>query len=166
MKRVFIAMVLLVPVAFLINTAFTAMGKEMSIQVDRAQLRSTPAYYGSVVTAVSYADRLKIIDSKGAWVKASTARNNATGWIHISALTSTKLAPKSGAKNAPTSVSAGELSAAEKGFTEQIEQSYRRKNKKIDFTWVDKMEKITISPKQSVTFLKDGQIRPAEGGEP
>jgi hypothetical protein len=69
MKRVLVFLVLVVPVAFLINTAFTAMEKEMSIQVDRAQLRSTPAYFGSVVTAVNYADRLKIIDSKGAWVK-------------------------------------------------------------------------------------------------
>jgi hypothetical protein len=162
MKRILITIMLLMPLTFLINTAFTAMEKEMSIQVDRAQLRSTPAYFGSVVTAVSYADRLKIIDSKGAWVKASTARNNATGWIHISALTSTKLAPKSGGKNAPTSVSAGELSAAEKGFTEQIEQDYRQNNKKIDFTWVDKIEKIKISPEQSVTFLKEGQVKPVE----
>jgi hypothetical protein len=165
MKRVLVFLVLVLPVAFLVNTAFTAMEKEMSIQVDRAQLRSTPAYFGSVVASVNYADRLKIIDSKGAWVKAATARNNATGWIHISALTSTKLAPKSGGKIAPTSVSAGELSAAEKGFTEQIEQDYRQKNKKIDFTWVDKMEKISISPKQSFIFLKEGQIEPAEGGE-
>jgi hypothetical protein len=165
LKRIFIAMLLLAPLAFLIDTAFTAMEKEMSIQVDKAQLRSTPAYYGSVVTTVNYADRLKIIDSKGAWVRASTARN-AAGWIHISALTSTKLAPKSGGKNAPTSVSAGELSAAEKGFTEQIEQDYRKKNKKIDFTWVDKMEKVTIPPEQSIVFLKEGQVKPAEGGEP
>jgi hypothetical protein len=165
MKRVLIAMMLLMPVAFLINTAFTAMEKEMSIQVDRAQLRSNPAYYGSVVTNVNYADRVKIIDSKGAWVKAYTARNNATGWIHISALTSTKLAPKSGGKNAPTSVSAGELSAAEKGFTEQIEQTYRQKNKEIVFTWVDKMEKIEISLEQSVAFLKEGQVKHEEGGE-
>lgn len=165
MKRVLIAMMVLVPVVFSINTAFTAMEKEMSIQVERTQLRSTPAYYGPVVATVKYADRMKIIDSKGAWVKASAARNHAAGWIHISALTSAKLSPKSGSQNAPTSVSAGELSAAEKGFTEQIEQAYRQKNKNIDFTWVDKMEKIKISSEQSVAFLKEGQIKSAEGGE-
>ena len=165
MKRILIIMTLLVQVAFLANTAFTALEKEMSIQVDQAQLRSTPAYYGSVIATVNYADRLKIIDSKGPWVKAATARNNATGWIHISALTSTRLTPKSGSKSAPTSVSAGELSAAEKGFTEQIEQDYRQKNREVDFTWVDKMEKIRISPEQSTVFLKEGQVKPAEGGE-
>lgn len=166
MKRILIAMMLLAPFAFPMNTAFTAVEKEMSIQVDRTHLRSTPAYYGSVIMTVHYADRLQIVDSKGAWVKASTATGNATGWIHLSALTGTKLAPKSGAKQAPTSVSAGELSAAEKGFTEQIEQVYRQKNRQVDFTWVDQMEKITISPEQILTFLKEGQIKPSEGGQP
>lgn len=165
MKRVFWTMLLLAPIAFPVDTAFTAMEREMSIQVEQAQLRTAPAYYGSVVATVNYADRLKIIDEKGSWVKASAARIRATGWIHISALTATKLAPKSGAKSAPTSVSAGELSAAEKGFTEQVEQAYRQKNKAIDFSWVDRMEKITVSPAQMVAFLKEGRLKPAEGGD-
>lgn len=148
----------------LIGIASGATTKEMTIQVNQTQLRSTPAYYGSVVATVNYADRLKIIETKGAWVKASNLKNNATGWVHISALTSKTLAPKSGAKLAPKSVSTGELSAAEKGFTEQIERDYRQKNKDIDFTWVDRMEKIKISPQQSASFLKEGQIKFAEGG--
>jgi len=73
------------------------------------------------------------------------------------------LAPKSGGAYAPTSVSTGELSAAEKGFTEQIEKEYRQKNKTIDFTWVDKMEKYKVSSQQSASFLKEGQII-SEGG--
>jgi hypothetical protein len=148
---------------FLIGIAFGATAKEMTIQVSKTQLRSTPAYYGSVVASVNYADRLKILESKGAWVKASNPKNNTTGWVHISALTSKILAPKSGAKVASTSVSTGELSAAEKGFTEQIEKDYRQKNKNIDFTWVDRMEKIKISPQQSASFLKEGQIKLTEG---
>lgn len=165
MKRVNIVMLMLAPVLFLADTAFPAMQKEMSIQVDQAQLRTTPAYYSSVVATVNYADRLKVVDSKGSWVRASTVRNNVTGWIHISALTNKRLAPKSGSKNAPTSVSAGELSVAEKGFTEQIEQDYRQKNREIDFTWVDKMEQIKISPEQGAVFLKEGQVKAPAGGE-
>lgn len=162
MKRVIISLMIIL--TSLISIASGAPTKEMTIQVNQTQLRSTPAYYGSVVATVNYADRLKILETKGVWVKASNPRNNATGWVHISALTSKILAPKSGAKNAPTSVSTGELSAAEKGFTEQIEQDYRQKNKDIDFTWVDRMEKIKISPEQSASFLREGQINPAEGG--
>ena len=157
MKRVIIFLMIIL--TSLISMASGAPVKEMTIQVSQTQLRSAPAYYGSVVATVIYADRLNIVETKGAWVKASNLRNNATGWIHISALTSKKLAPKSGAKNAPTSVSTGELSAAGKGFTEQIERDYQHKNKNIDFTWVDRMEKIKISPQQSASFLKEGQIK-------
>jgi hypothetical protein len=161
-KRILILLMILCP--FLVSIASEAAAKEMTIQVNQTQLRSMPAYYGSVVATVNYADRLNIIETKGSWVKASNPRNNATGWVHISALTSKILAPKSGGGSAPTSVSSGELSAAEKGFTEQIEKNYRQKNRNIDFTWVDRMEKIKISPQQSATFLREGQIKPAEGG--
>jgi hypothetical protein len=86
--------------------------------------------------------------------------------VHLSALTSKRLAPKSGAGSAPTSVSTGELSAAEKGFTEQIERDYRQKNRSIDFTWVDRMEQVKITPEQSASFLAEGGLKPAEGGAP
>jgi len=164
MKKMMTALLIIMATA--IGAASAAGAKEMTVQVNKTQLRATPAYYGAVVSTVNYADRLQIIETKGAWAKASNPKNKATGWIHVSALTSKRLAPKAGARNAPTSVSAGELSAAEKGFTEQIERDYRQKNKNIDFTWVDRMEQINITPQQSIAFLKDGKLSTTEGGQP
>jgi hypothetical protein len=158
--------VLLTAVAAVIGLASGAWAKEMTVQVNKTQLRATPAYYGAVVSTVNYADRLDILETKGSWAKASNPKNKTTGWIHVSALTSQRLQPKAGVKGAPRSVSTGELSAAEKGFTEQIERDYRQKNKNIDFTWVDRMEQINITPQQSVAFLKDGKLSYTEGGQP
>jgi hypothetical protein len=162
MKKIIV--ILTVMTAFLTGVAYSASGKEMTVQVNKTHLRAMPAYYGSVIATVNYADRLKIVETRGTWVRATSPKNNATGWLHLSALTSKTLAPKSGIQNAPMSVSTGELSAAEKGFTEQIEQDYRQKNRTVDFTWVDKMEKITVSPRQSASFLAKGQLKPSEGG--
>lgn len=159
-----IIIVLMLTAVSLAGAVSVASAKEMTVQVNQTQLRAMPAYYGSVVATVNYADRLRIVETRDAWVKASSLKSNAIGWIHISALTSKKLAPRSGVADAPTSVSAGELSAAEKGFTEQIERDYRQKNRNIDFTWVDRMEKITVTPGQSASFLAEGQLRPPEGG--
>ena len=164
MKRVILSLMILALSASVIGTVSAALEKEMSIQVQETQLRSLPAYYGAVVATVRYGDRVRILEAKGAWVRAANAANNATGWLHSSALTAKRLAARSGSKAAPTSVSAGELSAAEKGFTEQVEKEYRQKHGAIDFTWVDNMEKIKITPKQSAAFLKEGQVRPVEGG--
>ncbi len=165
MKRFVIPLLVVLLALSIVATAFTALEKEMSIQVDKTQLRATPAYYGSVVATVNYAQRLRILDTKGSWVKAAVPGSNATGWLHVSALTVKRLAPRSLAANAPTSVSSGELSAAEKGFTEQIEKDYRQKNREIDFTWVDRMEKIKVAPEQSAAFLKEGRLTPTAGGE-
>lgn len=166
MKRLLIPTLILFFIISLAGAAFTALAKEMSVQVEETKLRATPAYYGAVVATVNYADRLSIIETKGAWVKASHSRSRAAGWLHISALTGKMLAPKAGNKNAPASVSYGELSAAEKGFTEQIEADYRQKNRDVDFTWVDRMEKINVTPEQSAAFLREGQVTPELGGEP
>ncbi|MBN1381821.1 MAG: hypothetical protein JXA41_09115 [Deltaproteobacteria bacterium] len=163
MKR-FVAFLLILIVSSLTGIVSGASAKDMTVQVNETQLRAMPAYYGAVVSTVNYADRLRVIEQKGSWVKAVSLRTNAQGWVHISALTSKRLAPKAGAGSAPTSVSTGELSAAEKGFTEQIERDYRRKNRSIDFTWVDRMEQITVTPQQSMSFLSEGGLRPAEGG--
>ncbi len=166
MKRLFLPTLILLFIISLAATAFTALPKEMSVQVDETKLRATPAYYGAVVATVNYAERLIIIDTKGPWVKASLPHGRAAGWLHISALTGKRLAPKAGSKNAPTSVSSGELSAAEKGFTEQIEADYREKNRDVSFSWVDKMERINVTPEQSAAFLREGQVTPELGGEP
>lgn len=166
MKHLFIPTLILLFIISLAGAAFTALSKEMSVQVEETKLRATPAYYGAVVATVNYADRLTIIDTKGAWVKASHPRSRAAGWLHVSALTGKMLAPKAGSKNAPTSVSSGELSAAEKGFTEQIEADYRQKNRDVDFSWVDRMEKINVTPEQSAAFLREGQVTPDAGGKP
>ncbi|MBN1662252.1 MAG: SH3 domain-containing protein [Deltaproteobacteria bacterium] len=156
----------LIMAAAAVSFATGAWAKEMTVQVNMTQLRATPAYYGAVVATVDYAARLQILETKGSWAKATDPKNNKTGWLHLSALTSKRLTPKAGAKSAPTSVSTGELSAAEKGFTEQIEKDYRQKNRTIDFTWVDRMEQININPQKSVAFLKDGQLIATEGGRP
>jgi hypothetical protein len=158
--------VLLIIVAVTIGMAPGAWATEMTVQVNKTQLRAAPAYYGTVVSTVNYADRLQILETKGSWVKAANPKNNKTGWLHVSALTSKRLTPKAGAKSAPTSVSTGELSAAEKGFTEQIERDYRQKHGNINFAWVDRMEQIDITPRESAAFLKDGQLKYSEGGLP
>lgn len=163
MKRIIIFLLIII-FASLTGIVPGALAKDMTVQVSETQLRAMPAYYGSVVSTVNYADRLRIVETRGSWVKAVSLRTRATGWIHVSALTSKVLAPKAGAGKAPTSVSTGELSAAEKGFTEQIERNYRQKNRNIDFTWVDRIEQITISPQQSASFLAEGRLRPVEGG--
>jgi hypothetical protein len=55
------------------------------------------------------------------------------------------------------------MALAGKGFNSDVESQFKANHKDIDFTWVDKMEKIKIPPPELKAFAKAGQLD-AQGG--
>jgi SH3-like domain-containing protein len=137
----------------------------MSVQVKNGQIRATASFLGQTVAPINYGDRLQVLEQQGDWCKV-TAPGGQTGWVHNSALTKKKIAMKAGSQDAQTGASGDELALAGKGFNSDVEADFKSKNKTIDFTWVDKMEKIKVAPESMQPFLKEGGIQPAEGGKP
>ena len=133
------------PLLLLFVAAVALAGAEIaSVQVRSGQLRDKPSFLGKAGAPVSYGDRLTVMETRGGWVRVQG--NGISGWIHSSALTSKKLA------------------LAGKGFNEEVEAEYRASNPQADFTWIDKMETMTISPEQAVRFLQAGGIDGGTGG--
>ena len=136
----------------------------MSVQVKSGQVLETPSFLGKVVTKVNYGDRMQGVEQQGDWSKV-TAPGGQSGWMHSSALTKKKIAMNAGGQNAQTAASGDELALAGKGFNSDVEADFKAKNRNVDFTWVDKMEKIKVPAESMQQFLKDGGIQPAEGGK-
>jgi SH3-like domain-containing protein len=145
-------------------TALAAGPVEMSVQVKSGQVLETPSFLGKVVARLNYGDRIQVLEQQGDWSKV-TAPDGQTGWIHSSALTKKKIAMKAGSQNAQTAASGDDLALAGKGFNSDVEADFKAKNRNVDFTWVDKMEKIKVPPESMQQFLKDGGIQPVEGGK-
>jgi hypothetical protein len=143
--------------------AFAAGQKMMSIQVKKGELRSTPSFLGIIVARLSYGDRVYVREERGHWVRVGLPGNNREGWTHTSVLTSKKIVLNPGAKDVQTSASGDELALAGKGFSKQVENEFKGKNPKINYAWIDRMEKFVVSQKQSKQFLKEGELSP-EGG--
>jgi uncharacterized protein YgiM (DUF1202 family) len=143
----------------------TAAPTTMSVQVKSGQVRATPSFLGEVVAPISYGDRLQVLDTQGEWSKVTTLGGK-TGWVHSSALTKKKIAMTAGSQNAQTGASGDELALAGKGFNSDVEADFKAKNRNVDFTWVDRMEKMRVSPESKQRFLKEGGIQPAEGAKP
>ncbi len=116
----------------------------MSVQVKTGQVLDTPSFLGKVITRVNYGDRLQVLDHQGDWSKIA-APDGTSGWIHSSALTKKKVSMNAGDQNAQTAASGDELALAGKGFNSDVEADFKAKNRNVDFTWVDKMEKIKVS---------------------
>jgi SH3-like domain-containing protein len=144
--------------------ALAAGPTPMSVQVKTGQVLATPSFLGQVVTKVNYGDRLQVVEQQGDWSKVTTPGGQ-SGWIHSSALTKKKIAMSAGGQNAQTAASGDDLALAGKGFNSDVEADFKAKNQNVDFTWVDKMEKIKVAPADMQQFLKDGGVQPAEGGK-
>lgn len=145
--------------------AFAAAPVAMSVQVKNGQLRATPSFLGQLVAPLNYGDRLQVLEQQGDWSKV-TAPNGQSGWVHTSALTKTKIVMKAGSDTVQTGASGDELALAGKGFNSDVEADFKAKNRNIDFTWVDKMEKIKVASEAMQKFLTEGGIQPMEGGKP
>ena len=141
--------------------------KIMSVQLRASQLRATPSHLGKIVAKISYGERVTVLQEKGAWKKVSMLRSNVQGWIHETALTTKTIALKAGQGNVGTSVTGKEIALAGKGFNEEVEAQYKKGNKNLDYTWINQMETMKVSPEQMEDFIAGGNLMfGAEGGNP
>ena len=140
----------------------TASAATMSVQVKEVPVRTTPSIIGKVVGVLAYGDRVEIQQTQGAWSKVAGA--GVSGWMHTSALSSKKIVLASGREQAKVAASGDELALAGKGFNSDVEAQFKVGHKDIDFTWIDRMEKIKIPSSEMQVFLKKGDITFKEGG--
>ena len=142
-------------VALLATGAWAA--KEMSVQVRDGQLRNRASFLGTVTGAVAYGDRVTVNQTQAGWCEVATDAGK-TGWIHESALTPKRVVLSAGANDARTGASGQEVALAGKGFSKEVEASYKSQNRNIDYTWVDWMGQQKVSNDQLVQFLKQGDL--------
>ena len=142
--------------------ASTAGAEELTVQVRNGQLRQSPSFLGKIVAEVSYGDTVRVMAERGGWVQVRGGGK--LGWIHTSALTDEELELAAGDKDAASAASSDELALAGKGFNSDVEAEFKARNEDIDFTWVDRIEKIIITPEQMRAFLDYGEVTPPAGG--
>jgi uncharacterized protein YgiM (DUF1202 family) len=159
----FIIYSLLVSV-FLFLSPFVNAQETLSVQVKESVLRATPSFLGQIIAKVAYGDQVTVLEKNDAWMKVALKGGISKGWISSSALTSKKIVLQAGQTNVKTGATQNELTLAGKGFNNQVEASYMAQNKKLDYTWINKMETFKETPDQMSAFLAKGDVVPQEGG--
>ena len=130
--------------------------KTMAVTVREAPVRATPTFLGKIVADLTYGTQVDVIETQGAWVKVTVPNGKGSGWMHTSELTEQKVALKAGS-NVQQGASGSEVALAGKGFNKQVEQQYASE-KHLDYSIVDRMEKISYSPERLVQFLEAGDL--------
>lgn len=129
-----------------------------SVQVQEGQVRSAPSFLSQIVAKLSYGDQVEVKGEQGGWSKIAIPKTDAIGWIHTSALSRKEVTLQAGANDTEQLASSHELALAGKGFNSEVEGEFKAKNKDLDYTWIDRMEKFVVTPEQMLAFLEEGGL--------
>lgn len=139
-------------------SAVAMAASTMSVQSEKAVVRSSPGPFAQSIATLNYGDQVTVVETQGAWSQIKTA-TGASGWTQTASLTTKKVVLKAGSSDVGKTASGEELALAGKGFNSQVEGQFKANNPNIDFKWIDYMEKIKISEPQMVQFLREGGLK-------
>ena len=155
-----IAAVILVLSVFVICLA----AETLLVKVQSTQLRKGPQFFSQALAALKAGDRLEKVSESAGWIQVKTS-TGVLGWIHSSAVETTKFNLLAMDKTMKTQASASEVALAGKGFNKQVEASYRAKHGEVNFAAVDLMLQLKILPAQIEEFMKKGKLGEFRGAK-
>jgi uncharacterized protein YgiM (DUF1202 family) len=134
-------------------------GDVMWVAVKNVKVKSSTGWFASTAGTLTYGTQVTVQSVSGK--KVQIQGGGVTGWVDVSALTSKRITASASA----TSASAKEIALAGKGFSEEIEGTYRSDNKNLDAAYkiVDTVEATTVSDDVLQKFIVDGDLIGAEG---
>jgi uncharacterized protein YgiM (DUF1202 family) len=162
-REAFMRKILLLGMVLLAAAGLPAFGESMYIMVKETQARDKPSYLSKVITKLKYGDPVEILQQEKDWYKVKLPGGK-VGWLHSSALSRTKVVLNAGKADAARYGDSKDVVLAGKGFNADVEKEYKKETK-LDFSAIDKLEKIVVSPEQKEDFLLKGRLKAAEGGE-
>lgn len=153
----------LIIIIIILSSGFL-FAKNMSVQVKKGEVRSTPGFLGKIIGSLNYGNRVLIVEEKGSWIKIKSSEKAITGWMHNSALSKKKIVLNPGASDVEKAASSNELALAGKGFNQDVENEFKTRNPDINFAPINMMEKITVSTKEIIQFRNEGGLS-RKGGQ-
>ncbi|GHT98764.1 hypothetical protein FACS1894142_5510 [Spirochaetia bacterium] len=138
-------------------TAQSLRGRTMYVASKTAELKASTGFFAEILETLQYGDQVTVLQEDGKWVEVRWVdRPSITGWM-VSANLTTKRITASGSE---TSATANELALAGKGFTEEVEDSYKTSGAAgaAHYTEIDIMEGRTISKEGLYRFLAEGHL--------
>lgn len=132
-------------------------GDTLNVQADAVKVRSSATPFGPIVASLKYGDQVTKIAEQGAWTQITTS-GGTSGWVQSASLSTKKITLKAGSADVSKTASGEELALAGKGFNSKVEGEFKANNPKIDFKWIDSMEKFRPSEKEMVAFLREGGL--------
>ncbi|MDR1129283.1 MAG: hypothetical protein LBL20_08230 [Treponema sp.] len=133
----------------------------MYVATKNAELKSSTGFFADTVITLQYGDQVTVVQENGKWMEVRPARRpSVSGWILSNSLTSKRII----SSGSGTSASADELALAGKGFSEEVEQAYKRRGgaSAENYADIDAMEALTVPRQDLYNFLVEGRLNTGE----
>ena len=140
-----------------------ARGETMKVTQSNQSLYPDPDFAGTPIAPVPQGAEVTVQQQAGDWYKVEY--QGKSGWLNRQAFP----APATGSKfslpgmlfGAPVKeTSSDEAALAGKGFTPEVESSYRQKHPEAKFAEVDKVEAYRVDPAKLQAFIQEGGLKP------
>ena len=140
-----------------VSAGAPAAGSTITVQTLTAKLMKGPSYLGATTAKLVRGDQLTFEDAKGDWYHAK-AKGGEDGWIHKSGVVEKAVALSSKPGGGAGGVTQDEVALAGRGFSKEVEAEYKNQHPDMDFSHVDKIEKLEVDSEALAKFAADGKI--------
>ena len=155
MKKFFvlIALILLASGALF---AQVRAGSSAWISSKSAALKSSTGFFASTVGNLVLGDEVTVLQVNGNWAEVRSVVNSSRrGWTATSNLSTRRIVATG------TGASASEIALAGKGFSQEVEDSYKTQGN-LNFDDVDRTEAISVSMDDLYAFVVEGRLNTGE----
>jgi hypothetical protein len=155
MKRTMLLILFLVP-------ALSFAGETVRVKVQKTTLFEQPNFFSRTVATLQFGDPLEMEAVVKDWAEVKFGRQK--GYIHQSALTSTKVDMKTllFSSSASSEASQDEVALAGKGFTPEVEMNYGKTHPEMNYALVDEIERTSVDPNSLRSFIQRGGLKVSE----
>jgi hypothetical protein len=156
MKKIMFFILLLVP-------ALCLAAEPVKVKVQKASLFSQPNFLSKTVAALQFGDQLEMEEVVKDWARVRYGQQR--GYVHQSALTSTKVDMKTMmfSSSSSSGASQDEVALAGKGFTPEVEKNYGKAHPEMNYALVDEIEGYSVDPNSLRGFIQKGGLKVSEG---
>lgn len=163
-ERKFSRWLLALGLALLLLGAGSAWGETLKVSQENQSLYPDPDFAGTPIAPVPVGAEVNVERQVGDWYKVEY--QGKTGWINRQAFPSPQDSSKLGDLQSllfgspVKETKSDEVALAGKGFTPEVESSYRQKHPEMGFAQVDRVEGYRVDQAKLQTFIKEGDLKP------
>jgi hypothetical protein len=156
MKKAMLLILFLLP-------ALCLAAEPVKVKVQKASLFSQPNFLSRTVATLQFGDQLEMEEVIKDWAKVKFGQQR--GYVHQSALTSTKVDLKTMmfSSSGSSEASQDEVALAGKGFTPEVEKNYGKAHPEMNYALVDEIERFSVDPNSLRSFIQKGGLKVSEG---